>query len=393
MSKASFTVIKGGGDSIITPWGSRFFSAYVTDTRLMGVLALSIHWKIDEMDGNTDYYQFFYFDAEEYGLETYQSLLGDDEIALSNIEQGLIGGLGAERIEVSEREARYLVQSFVSAGKRLQTPLPEPKNEFQFLLSEPITLSPKETQILIGKICTPLLSDHHLIHYFIMRCMARDEDGASYLSDQKVKINDIALSKPSTLCRNSIDLYHDEQGNLSYLCESLVELDGKYSIVVLELTTREMKITSCVRRSSFRVTAAEAAMLLNRPEYVTLYEILTDPEDFDVEFLPLTTGSMQTAHDNGRLFLEFNKNNDHVNRKVFRLNEDIHGLYYVSDFGQLILAAYGIDEIHSMEKSLEKSPVNLSLLATAKYEFKEPVLYEFIQSDFDDFAEFLESLK
>jgi hypothetical protein len=33
------------------------------------------------------------------------------------------------------------------------------------------------------------------------------------------------------------------------------------------------------------------------------------------------------------------------------------------------------------------------LLASAKYEFKEPVLYEFIQSEFDDFAEFLETLK
>lgn len=359
----------------------------------MGVLALSIHWKIDEMDGNTEYHQFFYFDAEEYGLETYQGFLGDDKMALSNIEQGLIGGLGAQKVNVSEREARYLVQSFVSAGKRLQTPLPEPKSEFQFLLKEPITLSQREMKHLIEKICTPLLSDHHLIHYFIMRCMARDEEGASYLCDQEIRLDDIAEPRPSTLCRNAIDLYHDEQGNQSYLCEALVELDGRYTLVVLEIIAKDMKITSYSRHSSFRVTAAEAAMLLNRPEYVTVYEILTDPEEFDVEFLPLTSGSMQTVHENGRLYLEFNKNNDHVNLKVFRLNEDIYGLYYVSDFGQLILAAYGIDEIHSLEKSLEKSPVNLSLLATAKYEFKEPVLYEFIQSDYDDFAEFLESLK
>ena len=32
-------------------------------------------------------------------------------------------------------------------------------------------------------------------------------------------------------------------------------------------------------------------------------------------------------------------------------------------------------------------------MATAKYEFKEPVLYEFIQSDFEDFNEFLDFIR
>lgn len=393
MNKASLTVIKGGGESLVSPWGNRFFSAYVTDTRLMGVLALSIHWKIDELDGNTDFHQFFYYDAEEYGFESYRSLLGNDEEALTSIEQSMMGGLGAKKIPVEEREARHLVQSFIQGGRRLQAPLPDPKGEYQFLLKDPILLSPKENQALINKVCTPLLSDYHLIQYFVMRCMARDEEGASYLCAQPIRLDDIAESAPATLCRNTIEDYHGEDGSLSYLCEALIELDGRYIMVVLELTTGEGKIVSYQRRSSFRVTAAEAAMLLNRPEYVTVYEILTDPEEFDLEFLPLASGSMQTVHENGRLFLEFNKDNDHVNRKIFRLNEDIHGLYYVSDFGQLILASYGIEEIQSMERFIQRSSLSPHLLATAKYEFKEPVLYEFIQSDYDDFSEFLESLK
>lgn len=393
MSKTTFTVIKGGGEKVLSPWGSRFFSAYVTDTRLMGVLALSIHWKIDEVDGSTDFHQFFYFDAEEYGLETYRSLLGDDEAMLSSIELGLIGGLGAKKVSVNEREARYLVQSFAEAGKQLQTPLPEPKSEYQFLLKETVILSQKEKKSLVSKICTPLLSDYHVIHYFVMRCMSRDEEGASYLSDRSIDLDSLALSRPCTLCRNTIEEYQDENGHLTYLCEALVELDGKYTIIVLELSTKAGKIDTYLKRSSFRVTAAEAAMLLNRPEYVTVYEILTDPDEFDQEFFPITGGAMQTVHENGRLFLEFKPNNDHVNQKIFRLNEDIHGLYYVSDFGQLILAAYGIDEIQSLERTMQKSSLQSSILATAKYEFKEPVLYEFIQSDYDDFSEFLESLK
>ena len=359
----------------------------------MGVLALSIHWKSDDPDGPADFYQFFYYDAEEYGLETYKSLVGDDEAALNTIEQSLIGGLGGEKIEISEKEARYLVQLFAQANKDLHKPLPEPKSEYEFILKDPAELSISEIKSVIGKICTPLQSDYHLIHYFLMRCMARDKDGVAYLSYGETDIDQLAEAKPVTLCRNSIEEYTDDNGRLSYLCESLIEDDGKYSMLIFEITVSRGKVSSAFRRSSFRVSAAEAAMLLNRAEYVTVYEILTDPDDFDDKFLPLTIGTLQTSHDNGRLFLEFNKNNDHVNRKIFRLNEDIHGLYFVSDFGQMIIAAYGIDEIHSLEKTLQKSSLHPSLLPTAKYEFKEPILYEFIQSGFDDFSDFLETLK
>lgn len=395
MKKQNFRLIKGGADEPVrvSLENRRFVSAFVTDTRLMGVLALSIHWKISSSDISDDFYQFFYFDAEEYGLDTYQSLQGDDVLALDAIEQGLIGGLGGKKVSVTHKEALYLLQSFVSESKKLKVPLPEPANEYEILLKEPIILSPKEKQTLIYKICTPILSNYHLIHYFVMRCFARDWEGASYLMEGEIDLEGLAEKRPATLCKNTIEEYTDEQGAASYLCEALIDMDGRYQLVVLEITVSNGKVVSAARRSSFRVTAAEAAMMLNRPEYVTVYEILTDPMDFDEEFLPLVSSAMQTNHDNGRLFMEFKKNNDHVNAKVFSLNEDVHGLYYVSDFGQLIVAAYGLKEIHSIERRLYKSPLGSSLLPTAKYEFKEPIVYDFIQSEYEDFEDFLQSLR
>ena len=89
----------------------------------------------------------------------------------------------------------------------------------------------------------------------------------------------------------------------------------------------------------------------------------------------------------------FNSNNNHVNKRVFRLSEDVFGLYYITDFGQLIVSAYSLSGIHSLERDLRKSVLAPYLMATAKYEFKEPVLYEFIQSDFEDFNEFLEFIR
>jgi hypothetical protein len=142
-----------------------------------------------------------------------------------------------------------------------------------------------------------------------------------------------------------------------------------------------------------QVSAVEAAMMLSRSEFVTVYEIVDNLDEFEVKFAKFTSGSLLTIHDSGRLFLSFNKNNDHVGKQTFRLNEDVFGLYFVTDLEQLIIAAYSIKGINAIEKNLFKSSLANSLFITAKYEFKEPVLYEFIQSGFEDFDDFLDFIK
>lgn len=357
----------------------------------MGVIGLYIHWELSNTDFVSDFHQFFYFDAEEYGFETYKSLLGSDGEALTMMEQALIGGLGGNKVNVNEREAAYLVQKYAAMNERLSLPLPETKNEYEFLLAEPVTLTKKENQILIEKLCTPIVSEYQLINYFLMRVFGKDFEAAAYLTGKELPFDTLAESEGATLCKNAIEEFLDENG-CSYLCESLIELDGKYKLIVSEIHVEKSKVSGTKKRSSFYITSAEAAMMLNHPEFITVYEILTETEDFLKRFSGLSVNTMQTLHDSGRLYLEFNKNNDHVNRKVFRLNEDIHGLYYVTDFGQLIVAAYSLNEIHEAEKILSRSDVGSCILPTAKYEFKEPILYEFIQSDFEDFTDFLDFL-
>lgn len=391
LTERKFTVIKGGAAAALSSNRRRFLSGFITDTRLMGVVGLYIHWELSNTDSASDFHQFFYFDAEEYGFETYKSMLGSDSEALSIMEQALIGGLGGSKVNVSEREAAYLVQKYVAMNESLNIPMPDGKSEYEFLLGEPVILSEEEKEILADKLCTPIVSEYQLINYFLMRVFGRDFEAGAYLAADDLPLEILPESEGATLCKNSIEEFFDENG-CSYLCESLIELDSKYKLVISEIYLEEGKVSGTKKRSSFFVTSAEAAMMLNHPEFITVYEILTEMDEFLKRFSSLSTNSMQTIHENGRLYLEFNKNNDHVNRKVFRLNEDIHGLYYATDFGQLIIAAYSLNEIHEIEKNLSKSEVCTSIIPTAKYEFKEPILYEFIQSDFDDFTDFLDFL-
>ncbi len=331
MTERKFTVIKGGAGVAVNSQRRKFISAFITDTRLMGVIGLYVQWELFTTDSisesASDFHQFFYFDAEEYGFETYKSLLGSDSETLTITEQALIGGLGGSKVNVSEREATFLVQKYAMMNQALDIPYPDERSEYDFLLEEPVLLSESENEALIDKLCTPITSDYQLINYFLMRVFGRDFEAAEYLAAEDLKYDELPEEIGATLCKNSIEEFFDESG-CSYLCESLIEFDGKYKLVISEINLEEGRVSHTKKRSSFFVTAAEAAMMLNHPEFITVYEILTEPEDFSKRFADLPANSMQTVHDNGRLYLEFNKNNDHVNRKIFRLNEDIHGLYY-----------------------------------------------------------------
>ena len=114
-------------------------------------------------------------------------------------------------------------------------------------------------------------------------------------------------------------------------------------------------------------------MMLAKPEFVTVYEVLLSEEDMEnnIGELTISFNTIMSEQENGRLFMAFKKNNDHVNSRVFRLSNDVKGIYYLT----------------------KASPLAPFLIATAKYEFKEPVLFEFMQSDFEDFDDFLNFIR
>ena len=392
MAQRNFTLIKGG---LSTPGESekkRFVSAYATNTRLMGVVGLYIRWETQAGNTAADFHQFFYFDAEEYGFESYRSISGNDSMEIEFIENTLMGGLGGEKVDITQKEACFLIQSYAEINRRLSIPFPEEKKEYAFLLNYPVTLSNVEKRKLFAKQCVDIVSSYQAVNYFLMRCFGKDYEAAAYLSKGKFTLDIYPEIPEATLCKNTIDIFENEHGS-SYLCESLIEYDAAYMLIVSEITVSGVKITSFERRSGMKVSPAEAAMMLSRPEFVTVYEILATPEEFDMGISELTPGTVLTTHESGRLFMSFNKNNDHVNGKVFRLNEDVSGLFFAADNGQMIIAAYSIKGIHAIEKNLRRSSLARYLLPVAKYEFKEPVLYEFIQSDFDDFEEFVDYIK
>lgn len=385
MNKNRFTIIEGNNLKKDNT-DRKFISSYATDTRLMGVVGMYIHWKLE----GEDFYQLFHFDAEEYGFDNYISLRGDNIDRLAVEKAAMMGGLGGRYVSLKEDEAIYLFQKFMAMNLKKNLPLPEPRIEYAFLYKDKIKLNNNEKKLLMNKISEEIVSEYQAINYFLMRAFSKDEEGMRHLTNQK-ELSFYDGKSPATLLKNIIEEQKTEAG-ISYICESLIEESLKYRIEISEIEVKNINgkvyISDAQKRSDLKVSATEAALMLNRSEYVNVYSI-EDVPDFVEIFKAKKPQALHNTHSSVDLFTEFNINNNHVKEKIYMLNGDIYGVYCITESGQFIVAGYDLDKIEKIERYLVKSELNEYIALIEKLEFKESVLYEFVNSGYEDFFDFL----
>ena len=386
--------MEGGLCSSIPQSRKRFASAYVTNTRLMGVLALYAHWSV--ADGG-DIHQFFYIDCEETGLETCTVYRGDWNMEIQMAEQALVGGLGAEKIPITANMFRWILQSWRKFNNDRGLPLPRNREDYEFIFEKPAKLSKPEQADLMDRICGEITTDYQVVNYFLMRCFGQDPEGAAYVAADDVPLDIFENYRRTTFCKNIIDPSErrfagpPEKKPHEYISESLVETDGIYEIIVTRTVVKDLKVVDFEYCNKAPVTQTEAAILLRKTEYATVYEFFMQDEDIDEnlgEFV-LNMNTVMTMHPNGRLFMAFKPTNAHVNERVFMLSNDVRGVYFLSNYGQLIVCAYSPEDIVALEDGLADSPISRYLMLTGKYELLDPVLLEFINSDYTDFQSFI----
>ena len=127
---------------------------------------------------------------------------------------------------------------------------------------------------------------------------------------------------------------------------------------------------------------------------MTVYELLVTPDQLFEDGCELVEKGIVSNYDYGRLIMYFYKNNDHVKLPVFMLNNDVMGMVYVSDDGQMLAVSYNEDNMQTLETEIFMNGlVRRDCYPAARYEFKEPVLYDFIRSGYPDFEDFLETIR
>ncbi len=366
-----------------------FISAHITNTRLMGVTGLYIHFKLPDNEHFSELHQFFYFDCEEFGFENYHSLLNAEDDDVKTLEDTLFGGLGGKNISLSLKEAKFLVQHFSQFNRKNNIPLPEGYDEYAFLLEKSVHLTKSERYILMSKQCVHISCEYELINYFLMRTFTKDFSAANYLTEKNLSFDLFPELHYATFYKNTI---FTSSSPATYINESLVESGNEYYLITTEITLEKMSVGNFNRLNMFKVSSYEAAIMMARPEFVSVYNFYKSPYDFNRNSTELTKKAMVNVHKHGTLYMIFHPNNNHVAKQEYRLNGDVMGIYYVSDSGQLISTAYSLEEIELMEQNLINSPICEQLLTASKYEFPDSLLYEYIESDFGEFDTFISTI-
>jgi hypothetical protein len=402
MEKSDLKVIRGGALGRPLP-EQKFIDAYVTDTRLMGVLVIYIRWRLSgtlsEEKKSRSLHQFFYIETTEVGLESYHGIYGDDDEELRETEQMMLGGLGAEKKMISLNEASWLIRRFAEMNKVFGAPLPDETQEYAFVLERETNLDRSREERLFRTISGELKDTNQLVNYYLMRYFARDFYPVDMLSSAPVSHDLMGGCGSATLCRNEIRDGLNDEGEEVFVCESVIEEDRGHRIVVSELKLSEAedpdsgpKVCSMEIHSDFAISSAEAAMKLSRPEFVTVYEIAGPVDNVLDELDQKYVGALQNLTEGGKLYVRFRDDNRHVSASLYRLNDDVKEILYVTVEDQLIIGAYTLAGIKRLENRMMLLPIARQLIEIAKYEFKEQILYDYTLSYGGDFVRYVDEV-
>ena len=399
MNKTNFKVIEG--NLLLNPQEScgEFVSAEVTDTRLMGVMGLHIFRKKED----ASFHQFFYIDTEEYGLDDYQSFsdMKPDEASKKKTE--LFGALGGNWTDISEKEALFLIRHYSRINIKQKLPLPEGIDEYGPILSADFKITSDEKAALWEKICIKPRNDYELINYYIMRMVAIDTESILRFTSPASVVRKLKITSPGSLLKNEISKSSetDTASTRTYTCVSLLDLDKDYQLVESEVSIRDGKIARFIAGNQISISPWEASLIMNMPEYIIhtrITGLATKSEDGDghnmlLESLRALFGTVtESPYDFGFLYMIFRKNNDHVKKKLYRLDHDTLGVVCLLESGELVIASNDPLNVESIFQSLiiDLGLKQIKINELERYKFPEPVLIRFIDSDFETFEDFLE---
>ena len=234
-------------------------------------------------------------------------------------------------------------------------------------------------------VCLKNVSMYETINYFVMRMCDKDYIGASVLSTMTPEM---LQSIPKWQYR-MMTLIHNrttkEKAPGEFFCTSQMEADDGYFyarlILRLDMTKgKRMALVSSMECTYFnRFSEIEMAMQMRRPEYVSAYKIVKDPEHFDLDRSMMASDSQISPVPNGILYLLYNNDNTHVDTSNYYMNNDVYGAYLITRADELVIMSSEVMKISSMEMDLAATFISGNLELTGRYKFDSQVFQTFCE--------------
>ena len=374
-----------------------FKDAEITDTRLMGALGMRVHWFVEDINGDSlDFHQFIRYDVDLGGIEFMAAASGDDPAALASAVQEYFGSLGGKMVSLTERQCCYLGNYFLESTIKAGHSIPDDIRNVDFFSDRKVNLSGREKTSLFKKICVPIGTDYGVVNYYLMRSLEKDAEALAYLTSKDALPEDlqpIELTKAADLVKNTVEVFSSEDGESTYLCESFVSLGDQGYLILSELAVKDGKVIKAKKTMEQKLSLFESAMIVNRSEYINVFDIISNDKALERDIRRMSGNGMNFEHAAGDLYMTMNDNNRHVEEKVYRISGDIKAMYFFTNADQLLVVGSSEEAVFSAAMGLTSYIAAGCIIETGRYHMETPVFYDFIDSEYDDFDEFLEDMR
>lgn len=404
--KHKFDVIKGGQlfsqpDALYK--APLFFrSAYATNTFLHREICMHIVWDgIGLDDKPLTAHELIYYSYTESAFIHYRLDVSTYHKELDELEFSLIENLGANKISINEKTARYFFKDFLKNFGIDDLDDNECEDEdddgasIQMILESPLNtdsniLSKKEFEHIVHKFCHIPTKPFALINTFLLNYIQSSMAATHLLCTKEFTIPKTIFDPSSIMLRNKIEKLE----NNNYFCDALIFDDECYQIATfkISLDLKKIKISNFEISSAFEISQAEASMILSRSEYVTVFNLHSNDTDNDMVYDALSTithNAIPAKYSAGSLFSVLDPDLNYLDSPTFIVRDEYLGSIFLNNANQLILTSMNKDNIMLLERSVAYSKMNTRLTPFGRYEFKEPMFYDYLYSNFILFQDFV----
>lgn len=365
----------------------KFVKAEATNTRLMGVVGVVARF-LDE--GLREIVQIYHLDYEVYGIDGLYHLIEPSDQELENLILMVTGGLGGDFVEISEEAFYHLVLSAYTVDKNsVETHVDFDAFSETFYSWEDHLNAVEQAELYI-RLAPKLDTDISIINYLMMRLVGKDFIAVKILIDPQYEVELHCLELPYTLIKNTIKLVSEDTNIAHYRVEALIDFDEKYKLMLfdVDLSKSTNLVIGLVHTESLTLSSIEAAFNLNKSEHIIVSQV-TD-HFFERRFSKSNPEMMKQTYYQGNLYIEFNKDNGHVNQNPYYLNGDIYAMYFFSRSGHFLVASLVEENLLSIDQMLQDQNLyEESLQFICELKTDDPVLYSYINSGYDTIFDFL----
>ena len=244
-----------------------FEYAKITRSRLMGSMGLITKYS----DENNEVFEYYLLDCEGLGFCDYVRLENPTKQEAYMEEERLMGGLGENRIFISEDRALFLIQYFGRKNLEYEKPLPDGEEYYMNIIENYETEVTMEEMFPI--LCRKVTSEVEFINFMTMRFIAWDREALRYFCENEETAYMHITNINGTLLKNTVY----EKGNGRYISKPIYEdSDGYYVCKIafnIEKENDEYKVKSIFVTDKQPLYDFQVFDEISKNEFVDIYNL------------------------------------------------------------------------------------------------------------------------